>query len=63
MAKHNKRKKKAKSLRVSRKIHRTLGAVLFIFFIFISVTGALLGWKKIRAVSFSQNPIVAYLQI
>lgn len=46
MAKHNKRKKKAKLLRVSRKIHRTLGAVLFIFFIFISVTGALLGWKK-----------------
>jgi len=46
MPKNHKRKKKAKILRVSRKIHRTLGAFLFVFFIFISVTGVLLGWKK-----------------
>tara|TARA_B110000091_G_C13764914_1_gene453931 strand:- start:657 stop:1229 length:573 start_codon:yes stop_codon:yes gene_type:complete len=46
MSKNHKRKKKAKLLRVARKIHRTLGAVLFVFFIFISVTGVLLGWKK-----------------
>ena len=46
MPKNHKRKKKAKLLRISRKIHGTLGAVLFVFFIFISVTGVLLGWKK-----------------
>ncbi len=41
-----KRKKQAKVLRIFRKIHRTTGALLFIFFFFISVTGLLLGWKK-----------------
>lgn len=41
-----KRKKQARTLRVFRKIHRTLGAFLFIVFFFISVTGILLGWKK-----------------
>ena len=41
-----KRKKQAKILRIFRKIHRTTGALLFIFFFFISVTGLLLGWKK-----------------
>lgn len=46
MLKNNKRKKQAKLLRVSRKIHRTLGASLFVFFMFIAVTGILLGWKK-----------------
>jgi uncharacterized iron-regulated membrane protein len=46
MAKNNNRKKKAKLLRVARKIHRTLGAFLFVFFILIAVTGVLLGWKK-----------------
>ncbi|MER3376282.1 MAG: PepSY domain-containing protein [Allomuricauda sp.] len=40
------RKKQARVLRVFRKIHRTTGALLFIFFFFISVTGLLLGWKK-----------------
>ncbi|WP_194852473.1 PepSY-associated TM helix domain-containing protein [Nonlabens antarcticus] len=46
MTEKNKRKKQAKVLRVSRKIHRTMGAFLFVFFLFISVTGLLLGWKK-----------------
>jgi uncharacterized iron-regulated membrane protein len=41
-----KRKKQAKVLRIFRKIHRTTGALLFIFFFFISITGLLLGWKK-----------------
>ena len=41
-----KRKKQARVLRIFRKIHRTTGALLFIFFFFISVTGLLLGWKK-----------------
>lgn len=44
---HNyKRKRQAKLLRIFRKIHRTTGAVLFIFFFFISVSGLFLGWKK-----------------
>lgn len=33
-------------MRIFRKIHRTTGALLFIFFFFISITGLLLGWKK-----------------
>ncbi|MBO0321969.1 PepSY domain-containing protein [Muricauda sp. CAU 1633] len=41
-----KRKKQARVLRIFRKIHRTTGALLFVFFFFISVTGLLLGWKK-----------------
>lgn len=41
-----KRKKQAKILRVFRKVHRTTGAFLFVFFFFISVSGLLLGWKK-----------------
>ena len=36
----------AKLLRLTRKIHRTTGALLFVFFLFVSVTGLLLGWKK-----------------
>ncbi len=40
------RKQQAKLLRVFRKIHRTTGACLFIFFFIVSVTGLLLGWKK-----------------
>lgn len=43
---NKKRKKHAKVLRVFRKIHRTTGAFLFVFFFFISITGFLLGWKK-----------------
>ncbi|MDO5980539.1 PepSY-associated TM helix domain-containing protein [Flavivirga spongiicola] len=46
MKKNNKRKKQAKILRVFRKVHRWTGALLFVFFIFISITGVLLGWKK-----------------
>jgi len=41
-----KRKKQAKVLRIFRKVHRTTGALLFIFFFFISISGLLLGWKK-----------------
>lgn len=40
------RKRQAKILRVSRKIHRTTGAILFIFFFITACTGLLLGWKK-----------------
>ncbi|MEC8831227.1 MAG: PepSY domain-containing protein, partial [Bacteroidota bacterium] len=46
MARMGKRKKQAKVLRIFRKVHRTTGALLFIFFFFISVSGLLLGWKK-----------------
>lgn len=46
MATNNKRQQQAKLLRVFRKIHRTTGACLFVFFFFISITGLLLGWKK-----------------
>lgn len=41
-----KRRRQAKLLRVFRKVHRTAGATLFIFFFFVAVTGLLLGWKK-----------------
>jgi uncharacterized iron-regulated membrane protein len=40
------RQRQAKVLRVFRKVHRYTGALLFIFFLFISITGILLGWKK-----------------
>ena len=46
MSEQHSRQKQAKVLRVFRKVHRTTGALLFIFFFFISVTGLLLGWKK-----------------
>jgi hypothetical protein len=35
-----------KILRIFRKIHRTTGALLFIFFFAVSITALLLGWKK-----------------
>lgn len=41
-----KTKRQAKVLRATRKIHRTLGAFLFVFFFIVAVTGLLLGWKK-----------------
>ncbi len=41
-----KRKSQAKLIRLFRKVHRTTGALLFIFFFLISVTGFLLGIKK-----------------
>ncbi len=40
------RKRQAWILKLSRKIHRTLGACLFVFFFIIGCTGLLLGWKK-----------------
>jgi hypothetical protein len=43
---HTKRERQARVLRIFRKIHRVTGAFLFIVFLFISVTGLLLGWKK-----------------
>lgn len=46
MPKITKRQRQAKWLRIFRKVHRTTGAALFIFFFFISITGLLLGWKK-----------------
>lgn len=41
-----KRQQQAKVLRAVRKIHRWTGATLFVLFLFISITGLLLGWKK-----------------
>lgn len=46
MSEKNNRQSQAKLLRTFRNIHRKTGALLFIFFLFISVTGLLLGWKK-----------------
>jgi uncharacterized iron-regulated membrane protein len=42
----SKRIRQAKVLRGFRKVHRTLGAFLFVFFLVVSVSGLLLGWKK-----------------
>ncbi len=41
-----KRLRQARTLRTFRKIHRTTAIFLFAFFLFISLTGLLLGWKK-----------------
>jgi len=46
MTKNNSKKQQAKILRTFRKVHRTTGALLFIFFFFIAVTGVILGWKN-----------------
>ena len=46
MVNKSNRKKQAKILRVFRSIHRKMGALLFVFFFCISVSGFLLGWKK-----------------
>ena len=40
------RRRQAQVLRVARKVHRTTGAVLFVFFFVVACTGLLLGWKK-----------------
>lgn len=40
------RKRQAVILRVARKLHRTTGALLFVFFFVVAATGLLLGWKK-----------------
>ncbi len=44
--KDKKQKQRAEILKISRKVHRTTGALLFVFFFAVSVTGLLLGWKK-----------------
>lgn len=41
-----KRKRQAKRLRIFRKVHRSTGALLFIFFFIVSISGLILGWKK-----------------
>lgn len=38
--------KQAKLIRSFRKIHRITGVVLFVLFLFVSVSGILLAWKK-----------------
>jgi len=43
---HEQRKRQAKILRIARKLHRTTGAILFVFFFILACTGLLLGWKK-----------------
>ena len=40
------RRRQAQILRIARKIHRTTGALLFVFFFLLACTGLLLGWKK-----------------
>ena len=40
------RKRQARILRIARKLHRTTGALLFVFFFIVGCTGLLLGWKK-----------------
>lgn len=40
------RKKQANILRISRKIHRKAGIILFVFFFVVAITSLLLGWKK-----------------
>ena len=39
-------RRRAKVLKIARKIHRTTGAFLFAFFFVVACTGLLLGWKK-----------------
>jgi len=43
---HEQHLKRAKVLRVFRKLHRLTGTFLFVFFFVVSVSGLLLGWKK-----------------
>jgi uncharacterized iron-regulated membrane protein len=40
------RKEHAKWLRFARKVHRYMGAMLFLLFLLIALTGLSLGWKK-----------------
>jgi len=46
MNKQKSRIKQARLLRIFRKIHRTMGAFLFVFFFIVSISGILLGAKK-----------------
>lgn len=40
------RRRQADILKLARKVHRYTGAILFVFFFVLGVTGLLLGWKK-----------------
>lgn len=42
----SRQRRRARILRASRRIHRTAGALLFVFFFVVACTGLLLGWKK-----------------
>jgi len=46
MTQQTSRQKQARVLRLFRKIHRLTGAMLFILFLFIALSGLALGWKK-----------------
>jgi len=46
MTEKNSRQQQARVLRIVRKVHRTTGVALFIFFFIVAVSGLLLGWKK-----------------
>jgi len=46
MKESNNRPAQAKILRNFRKLHRITGALLFVFFFIVAITGSLLGWKK-----------------
>lgn len=50
-----KRKQQARILRIARRLHRTTGALLFVFFFIVACTGLLLGWKKHTAALSCQN--------
>jgi uncharacterized iron-regulated membrane protein len=43
---NNAKSDKVSVLRTFRKVHRTMGALLFILFFVVAITGFLLGWKK-----------------
>lgn len=40
------RQRQARILRIFRKVHRVTGALLFVFFFIVAITGLFLGWKK-----------------
>ncbi len=42
----DRRKQQASLIRLFRKLHRTTGAILFVFFFLTAITGLTLGWKK-----------------
>ena len=42
----DRQRRRARVLRISRSVHRTTGALLFVFFFVVACTGLLLGWKK-----------------
>ena len=45
-ADHEKHLKRAKVLRVFRKLHRLTGTFLFAFFFVVAFTGRLMGWNN-----------------